>query len=198
MYQCFSPSGVCTFAEAGAGHGGFERDVVFGAVDFFVADDAKAQGVAVVVFQFAPGTKVDFALLDGVVFDALGDVEQLGEVADAAVDFAQFFLVKLVVGVFRAVAEAGGPADNGGDFGAVLAQQVAEFGLEAVVAFGGEQFAGHGQVLVATVANAGILVGKAAVCSMAVFLGCFRAVGALFAVSGGRAPGCFFDGVPEK
>jgi hypothetical protein len=64
----------------------------------------------------------------------LGDLQPLGEEADAAVDLAQPLLAVQVVAVLRAVAVAGGPVHHLHHLGPLVVDQLQQFGAQPRVA----------------------------------------------------------------
>ena len=68
----------------------------------------------------------------------LGDVEPLGQKADAAVDLAQAFFAVEVITVFGAVAVLRGPRNDLDDLGPLVVEQAQQLGAQARVAGGRE------------------------------------------------------------
>ncbi len=132
------------FFQQGAGHGRVDRNVILTTENFIVADDAKTQGLAVVVFDLHPGAEEDFTFLLRGVIDNFEILEALGQVTYPAIDLAQPLFIVLVVRILAAVAQACCPGDFFGHFRTLLAPQVVHLFFEFLVPFTGDQGRFHG------------------------------------------------------
>lgn len=117
-------------------------DVVALEVDFIGTDDADGAFDAIGIGIANGGTEEDFFRRGtgpggfGVNHD--GGFDALHEEAEAGVDLAEAALAVLVVGVFAAIAVAGGPGDDFLDGGAFASEEEVVFGFETGEASGGD------------------------------------------------------------
>ena len=132
-----------------ASHRGVDGDVVLTTKNFIVADNAKTQSVAIVVFNLHPRAEEHFALLLRGVIDNFEILETLRQVANPAVNFAQPLFVVLVVSVFAAIAQACRPGHLFGYFRTLFAPEVIHLFFELFVPFAGDQGRFHGKAFAA-------------------------------------------------
>ena len=74
----------------------------------------------------------------------LGNVQALGQKADAPINFAQALFAIQVVAIFRAVAILGGPGHDFNDLRALVIEQAHQLGAQALVTRRGQVVAGAG------------------------------------------------------